>query len=54
MFRGEFLSLSLFCYNEPIDNGPAARAGYAAPGNNRTVGMSSWALDPSRVVTSPA
>lgn len=30
MFRGEFLGLSLFCYNEPIDNGPAAQAGYAA------------------------
>jgi hypothetical protein len=30
MFRDEFLGLSLFCYDEPIDNGPAARAGYAA------------------------
>jgi hypothetical protein len=29
MFRGEFLGLSLFCYNERIDNGPQARAGYA-------------------------
>jgi hypothetical protein len=30
MFHDEFLGLSLFCYNEPIDDGPAARAGYAA------------------------
>jgi hypothetical protein len=29
MFRDEFLGLSLFCYNEPLDNGPEARAGYA-------------------------
>ena len=29
MFRGEFLGLSLFCYNQPMDNGPQARAGYA-------------------------
>lgn len=30
MFRDEFLGLSLFCYNEPGDHGPAARAGYAS------------------------
>ena len=30
MSRHEFLGLSLFCYNEPIENGAAARAGYAA------------------------
>src|SRR5215217_9357185 len=29
MFRGEFLGLSLFCYTEPIDNGPQSRAGFA-------------------------
>lgn len=29
MFRDKFLGLSLFCYNEPIENGPAARAGFA-------------------------
>jgi len=29
MFRGEFLGLSLFCYNEPLEDGPEARAGYA-------------------------
>ena len=30
MFRGEFLGLCLFCYTEPIDNGPQARAGFAS------------------------
>jgi hypothetical protein len=30
MFRGEFLGLSLFCYHEPIGDGPRARAGFAA------------------------
>lgn len=29
MFRDEFLGLSLFCYDEPLDDGPAARAGHA-------------------------
>lgn len=29
MFRDEFLGLSLFCYNEFLDDGPQARAGYA-------------------------
>ena len=28
MFREEFLGLSLFCYNEPLGDGPEARAGY--------------------------
>lgn len=27
MFRDEFLGLSVFCYDEPLDDGPAARAG---------------------------
>ena len=30
MFRDELLGLSLFCYNEPIDNGPDASAGYVS------------------------
>jgi len=30
MFRGEFLGLSLFLYDEPTDNGLLARAGYTA------------------------
>jgi hypothetical protein len=30
MFRGEFLGLSLFPYNEPVENGLLATAGYAA------------------------
>lgn len=29
MFRDEFLGLDLFCYNEPGDKGPRARAGFA-------------------------
>jgi hypothetical protein len=28
-FRDEFLGLSLFCYNQPLEDGPEARAGYA-------------------------
>jgi hypothetical protein len=28
-FRGEFLGLGLFAYDEPADDGPLARAGYA-------------------------
>jgi hypothetical protein len=40
MFRGEFLGLSLFCYTEPIDDGPQARAGFASlkRGISRTFG----------------
>jgi hypothetical protein len=40
MFRGEFLGLCLFCYTEPIDNGPQARAGFASlkRGISRTFG----------------
>lgn len=30
MFEGEFLGLALFAYNEPVENGELARAGYAA------------------------
>ncbi|WP_204911623.1 hypothetical protein [Microlunatus spumicola] len=29
-FRGEFLGLTLFAYDEPVENGERARAGYAA------------------------
>ena len=30
VFREQFLGLSLFCYNEPGDDGPQARVGYPA------------------------
>jgi hypothetical protein len=30
MFRGEFLGLAVFAYDEPVENGELARAGYAA------------------------
>jgi len=30
MFRGEFLGLAVFAYNEPVENGPLTRAGYTA------------------------
>jgi hypothetical protein len=30
MFGGEFLGLSLFCYTEPVDNGPQSQAGFAS------------------------
>lgn len=29
-FRGQFLGLAVFAYNEPVENGELARAGYAA------------------------